>query len=309
MAREPSITFEQVATAADNIKAQSQKPTARNVRETLGAGSMATVLKFLQQWQSGQVRQSQAIDDTLDVSIVRAISNQIATKVQEATADATAQLADLQGETDTLITENERQSIELENKAVELAALQEQHSALAGRTEQLEDENKRQAGALLAERQASEGARVELAKAELRLEAVPRIEAEIEKVRLELDEERKKSSTLHEAAAVANAKLESETSLKLSLQEQLFKVTKTSEDNAGRAIKATEQLSNEKVLSQTLQARIQALTLELEAASDMAKKAGELAAELKGQLAATPKATTKKVVSKNNMQKRSNASD
>lgn len=291
MAREPSITFEQVAAAADNIKAQSQKPTARNVREALGAGSMATVLKFLQQWQSGQVRQSQAIDDTLDVSIVRAISNQIATKVQEATADATAQLADLQSETDTLITENERQATELENKAVELGALQEQHSALAGRTEQLEDENERQAAALLAERQASEGARVELAKAELRLEAVPRIEAEIEKVRLELDEERKKSSSLHEAAAVANAKLESETSLRLSLQEQLLKVTKSAEENADRAIKATEQLSNEKVLSQSLQARIEALSRELATANDQAKKAGELAAELKGQLAATTKKT------------------
>jgi chromosome segregation ATPase len=294
MAREPSITFEQVAAAADNIKAQSQKPTARNVREALGAGSMATVLKFLQQWQSGQVRQSQAIDDTLDVSIVRAISNQIATKVQEATADATAQLADLQSETDTLITENERQSAELENKAVELASLQEQHSALAGRTEQLEDENERQAAALLAERQASEGARVELAKAELRLEAVPRIEAEIEKVRLELDEERKKSSSLHEAAAVANAKLESEKSLRLSLQEQLLKITKTAEENADRAIKATEQLSNEKVLSQTLQARTEALSRELAAANEQAKKAGELAAELKGQLAATPKKSSVK---------------
>mgnify|MGYP003385321165 CR=1 FL=1 len=291
MAREPSITFEQVAAAADNIKAQSQKPTARNVREALGAGSMATVLKFLQQWQGGQVRQSQAIDDTLDVSIVRAISNQIATKVQEATADTTAQLADLQSETDTLITENERQAAELENKAVELAALQEQHSALAGRTEQLEDENERQAAALLAERQASEGARVELAKAELRLEAVPRIEAEIEKVRLELDEERKKSSSLHEAAAVANAKLESETSLRLSLQEQLLKVTKSAEENADRAIKATEQLSNEKVLSQTLQARTEALSRELATANELAKKAGELAAELKGQLAATTKKT------------------
>lgn len=291
MARESSITFEQVAAAADNIKAQSQKPTARNVREALGAGSMATVLKFLQQWQSGQVRQSQTIDDTLDVSIVRAISNQIATKVQEATADATAQLADLQSETDTLITENERQAAELENKAIELAALQEQHSALAGRTEQLEDENERQAAALLAERQASEGARVELAKAELRLEAVPRIEAEIEKVRLELDEERKKSSSLHEAAAVANAKLESETSLRLSLQEQLLKVTKSAEENADRAIKATEQLSNEKVLSQSLQARTEALSRELAAANDQAKKAGELAAELKGQLAATTKKT------------------
>jgi len=84
------------AAAADNIKAQGGKPTARSVRDALGTGSMATVLKFLQEWKGGQVRQCQAIDDTLDPSIARAISNQIAGKVQEATADATARLSIIQ---------------------------------------------------------------------------------------------------------------------------------------------------------------------------------------------------------------------
>lgn len=294
MAREPSITYEQVAAAAVNLKAQSQKPTARNVREVLGVGSMATVLKFLQQWQSGQVRQSQAIDDTLDVTIVRAISNQIASKVQDATAEATAQLADLQSETDTLITENERQTAELESKAVELSALQEQHSALAGRTKQLEDENKRTAEALIAERQVSEVARVELAKAELRLEAVPRIEAEIEKVRLELAEERIKSSSLHEAAAVANAKLESEISLRTSLQEQLLKAVKLADDNAEKANKLAEQLSNEKLTVKGLESKVESLANDISAKAEIiesarieAKRSGEEAAKLRGQLEVT----------------------
>lgn len=294
MARESSITYEQVAAAAVNLKAQSQKPTARNVREVLGVGSMATVLKFLQQWQSGQVRQSQAIDDTLDVTIVRAISNQIASKVQDATAEATAQLADLQSETDTLITENERQTAELESKAVELSALQEQHSALAGRTNQLEDESKRTAEALIAERQVSEVARVELAKAELRLEAVPRIEAEIDKVRLELAEERIKSSSLHEAAAVANAKLESETSLRVSLQEQLLKALKLADDNAEKANKLAEQLSNEKLTAKGLESKIESLENDINSKSQIiestrieAKSSGEEAARLRGQLEVT----------------------
>ena len=294
MARESSITYEQVAAAAVNLKAQSQKPTARNVREVLGVGSMATVLKFLQQWQSGQVRQSQAIDDTLDVTIVRAISNQITSKVQDATAEATAQLADLQSETDTLITENERQTAELKSKAVELSALQEQHSALAGRTKQLEDENKRTAEALIAERQVSEVARVELAKAELRLEAVPRIEAEIEKVRLELAEERIKSSSLHEAAAVANAKLESEISLRTSLQEQLLKAVKLADDNAEKANKLAEQLSNEKLTVKGLESKVESLANDISAKAEIiesarieAKRSGEEAAKLRGQLEVT----------------------
>jgi chromosome segregation ATPase len=208
MAREATITFEQVAAAADSIKAQGGKASARAVREVLGSGSMATVLKLLQQWQSGQVRQSASIDDTLDPSVVRAISNQIATRVQEATADTTARLADLQAEADLIIAENERQAVDLEAQAAELVVLHGQYAELAGRAQQLESEAARTAAELVAERRATEAARVELAKAELRLEAVPKVEAEIEKVRAELLLARAQAAELHEAAAVATVKLE-----------------------------------------------------------------------------------------------------
>jgi len=208
MAREATITFEQVAAAADSIKAQGGKASARAVREVLGSGSMATVLKLLQQWQSGQVRQSASIDDTLDPSVVRAISNQIATRVQEATADTTARLADLQAEADLIIVENERQAVDLEAQAAELVVLHGQYAELAGRAQQIESDAARTAAELVAERRATEAARVELAKAELRLEAVPKVEAEIEKVRAEFLQARAQAAELHEAAAVANVKLE-----------------------------------------------------------------------------------------------------
>ena len=172
--------------------------------------------------------------------------------------------------------------------------MQEQHSALAGRTKQLEDENKRTAEALIAERQVSEVARVELAKAELRLEAVPRIEAEIEKVRLELAEERIKSSSLHEAAAVANAKLESEISLRTSLQEQLLKAVKLADDNAEKANKLAEQLSNEKLTVKGLESKVESLANDISAKAEIiesarieAKRSGEEAAKLRGQLEVT----------------------
>jgi chromosome segregation ATPase len=304
MARESTITFEQVAAVADNIKAQGGKATMRNVRESLGSGSMATILKFLQQWQGGQLRQSQAIDDTMDPSIARAISNQIASKVQEATANATAQLADLQIETDTLIAENERQAADIDLQATELSALQEQHAALAGRTQQLETEATRTAAALVAVRQAAESARVELAKAELRLEAVPRIEAEIEKVRAELLEARAQSAKLHEEAAVATAKLESEFNLRQSISTQLTEATANAAEAVNRAIANAEALSREKVSVQAHQARLEDAARELATANETvntvraeAKKAGEEAAELRGQLigvSKTPKGVTPK---------------
>jgi len=210
MAREATITFEQVATVAESIKAQGGKASARAVREVLGSGSMATVLKLLQQWQTGQARQSASIDDTLDPSIVRAISNQIATRVQEATADTTARLADLQVEANIIISENERQATELEAQAAELVALHGKYAELAGRAQQLDSEVARHLADLSNERTATEEARIALAKAELRLEAVPRIEAEIISVRAELLLAQKQAAEQHEAAAVATARLEAE---------------------------------------------------------------------------------------------------
>ena len=296
MARESTITFEQVAAVAESIKTQGGKATMRNVREALGSGSMATILKFLQQWQGGQLRQNQSIDDTLDPSIARAISNQLASKVQEATANANALLADLQIETDTLIAENERQATDMELQITELSAMQEQHAALAGRTQQLETDANRTAAALIAERQAAESARVELAKAELRLEAVPRIEAEIEKVRAELMESRAQSASLHEAAAVATAKLESEISQRKSIETHLAEAVKQREESSNRALTTAEALGNERATSQAAQARLEAAVRDLDTATEStnqaraeAKKAGEQAAELRGQLIAASK--------------------
>lgn len=298
MARESTITQDQVAATADNLKAQGIKPTARNVRDALGTGSMATVLKFLQQWQGGQVRQSQAIDDTLDPAIGRAISNQIVAKVQEATADATARLADLQAEADIIIAENERQTVEIGAQAGDLAALQEQHSALVGRAQQIGADATRTAAELVAERQAAEAARVELAKAMLRLEAVPRIEAEIDKVRAELVQARTQATEQHEAAAVATAKLESEAAKCKKYEDELALFVKQAGEAGKRAVTTAEALGNERVAVQASQARLEAAARELEDARKAvanaraeAKKAGEEAAELRGQLAGNKSAS------------------
>jgi len=242
MAREATITFEQVAAIADEMKTRSQRPTARSIREALGTGSMATILKLFQQWQGTQARQSQVIDETLDPAIARAIGNHLSAKVQIAIAETSGRLADLQAEAEIIIAENERQSAEIESQANELATLQEQHTALVGRTQQLEADAQRTTNELVAERRAAELARVELAKAELRLEAVPRIEAEIEKVRTELGQERTKSAELHEAAAVATAKLEAEITQRKSSESHLAESLAQSRAEAKRALEEAAEL-------------------------------------------------------------------
>lgn len=172
MAREASITPEQVAEVAEKIKNSGGKPTARAVREVLGGGSMATVLKYLQQWQGGQIRASEA-EDTLDPAIAKAIASSISSRIQSATAESAARLADLQTELGAMIQENERQS-------QEIADLRERLDAQAA----------------------------ELAKASLRLESIPRLEEEIRELKNALETEKKIRTQAEQEAAVAAGKLD-----------------------------------------------------------------------------------------------------
>lgn len=210
MGREASIDFEAVALVANKIKADGGKPNARNVREILGRGSMATVLKLLKQWQGGQMSHRHIDDDSLDSSITYAISSYISVKVQEATTDFTVRMAEMQSDADMLIGEYERQTEELMTQTNTLISLQQQHAEMTGRVEQLEAEATRTAVTLVNERQATESAHIALAKAELRLEAVPHMETELDKVRAELLDARTQSAQFSEAAAVAKAKYEAE---------------------------------------------------------------------------------------------------
>lgn len=293
MPRNPTITYEQVATVADKILNQGGKPTNHNVRDALGSGSSTTILRFLQQWQNGQVRQSQGIDDTIDPSIVRAISSQIAIRVQESTAAAMSRIAGLQADIESLMLENENQSAEIESKKAELVIIQEQYSSLVGRVQQIESDAARTIADLVAERQAAEAARVLLAKAELRLEAVPRIENEIKKVRAELLQARSLSAELHEAAAVATARLEAETLQRKNFETQLLEALHQREEARKQNVTTAESLANERVAVQAGQARLEAAAREIEAANKAtskaraeAKEAIEAAAELRGQLSA-----------------------
>lgn len=210
MGRPTTLTFELIAATADKLKSQNEKTNAKTVHKELGVGSLTTVYRLFNEWEAAQLRQSRPIDDILDLSVTRAINNLIANKLQDATADANQRLADIQGNADMLISEVERLEIDLEAKTTEFTVLFEQHSALAGRLQQLEAENMRTVAELATERQAAESARISLAKSELRLEAVPRIETALDKIRLELLQARAQATDLHEIAAVATAKLESE---------------------------------------------------------------------------------------------------
>ena len=263
MGRESSITLEQVSTIANEIKTSGGKATSRAVRDALGSGSMATICKLLAQWQASQERKSEAIDDSLSQAVAKAISNDIASKVQSAIADATSRLADLQSEHDLLITENENQTADIEFLSNSLSSEKEQNSKLSGRVQQLEADAMLISTKLDKERGDAKSAMTALAKAELRLEALPRIEQELTSLRNQIEIERTRSATLHEKEAVASAKLEMLSSNHIETSKRLEI--------------AQEELGKEKLASQSLQNRLDITTRDFSKANAAIEKlAGEI---------------------------------
>src|SRR3546814_12874140 len=112
-----------------------QKPTNLAILDKLGSGSMATVVKLLQNWKAGQVRASATIDDVVDADVSKAIGNMLARKITEATSEANAKLADLQSDLSSVISENERQASTIEEQNEEMARLRAQVQTQSGQIE------------------------------------------------------------------------------------------------------------------------------------------------------------------------------
>lgn len=300
MAREASITQEQINAAADAIRATGTKPTARAVRDAVGGGSMATVLKYLQVWQSGQVKPA-AQDVTLPPTLTRALVDFIGQEVAQAKAGLEADLAVAQQAAADLISESERQAagIEAQEKALEEAFGDK--AELAGKLGQIEVDLGTARDEAGRERLAAEAARTELAKAQLRLEALPRIEAETDRLRVALEASEKARQEAERQAAVLMARLEAADAVKTDHIKQIAAAEGRADKAEAKAEKAeqlaqakTSELTTANTMIQAANALLEAAERELTAARKsaeearaLAKKAGEEAAELKGELNAT----------------------
>jgi chromosome segregation ATPase len=205
MPRDATITQEQVNAAADAIRATGTKPTARAVREAVGGGSMATVLKLLQVWQSGQARTEES-PIALPAGLQRALVDFIAQEVASAKVNLQADLVVAQQANNDLIAESERQASTIELQASALESAQAEKAELVGRLAQVESELARAVEDVAGERHAAEQARTELAKAQLRLEAMPILEAENERLRTALESERTLRTEAQRQAATADMK-------------------------------------------------------------------------------------------------------
>ncbi len=284
MGREASITENQVHSVADAIRAEGGAPTLRAVRERLGAGSMGTVSKHLQQWKAGQERQTSK-ELALPPALQRAVLDFMGTELAAARAPLEAELAEQQQTSSDLAAENERQAATIDRQAAEMEFLAADKAAAEGKAGQLAADLTSAKEESARERQAAELARTELAKALLRLEAMPRMESDLTAIRAELAQERKKRVEAEQQAAVLAAQ-------KFDLDGRLGEIKASIVSKEELLYKAQERidhlasaLGDAKVTIQASQVRIEDLTVQLERARTDAREAGDKAAVLKAQIA------------------------
>lgn len=303
MAREATITQEQVNAAADTIRATGTKPTARAVRDALGTGSMATVLKFLQVWQAGQVRPA-AQDVTLPPVLIRGLVDFIGQEVAQAKAGLEADLATAQQAAADLIAEAERQAATIDAQEKFLDESRGDKAELIGKLGQMEADLTAARDEAERERQAAEVARVEIAKVQIRVEdQAAKLEAqaaELASLKTALAASEKARQAAEQNAAVVSAKLEACESSGVDLRERMGKAEARAEKAEQLAQVKAGELATANVTIQAGQARLEAAERELTSARKSAdearaasKTAGEEAAELKGELTATRAALKK----------------
>jgi colicin import membrane protein len=174
------VTYEQVAAAADALLAGNQKLSVRNVREALGGtGSLATISRHLAAFDA-QRPKTHAADIEMSSGIRREIEAEILRHVTEATSALHEQLANVVNDRDAVVAEAEAQAAALAEAEQQLATLRATTTEQAARLEELRTAEER-------ERTAAEQARVSLAEANLRVQSIPGLEAELERLRTALD--------------------------------------------------------------------------------------------------------------------------
>lgn len=284
------ITFEQVAAVADAIAARGDRPTLRGVRAELGSGSMGTIQKHLAAWQ-GQRRQIVTSAATLPTEIQRVILSEIEREVDAARAELEAELAATKGDRDALADDNEAQAEQIEQQTARLDEIEATSQQQAGRIAQLESDLETAWQATERERGVAEQARQALAKAELRLEALPKVEAEVERLRAALEASQARATTAEQLAAVTAEKLagvearladaqarEQQTGAKLAEMEKTAKTAFEQADQSRYRFMEADSKARE------LEKEAKTAATRATAAEQRAGEAERVAAELRGKL-------------------------
>jgi len=250
------VNFEAVAAAAEAISKEGGKPSVRSVIAHLGGGSPNTVLPMLNEWKAGRVA-VRSTDIELDPRIGQIIGELVKSASEQAARAAEERAADVQADAETVAEAGREAESQVQALESQLAEAQqtivvkeralEDAQAAAG----IEAKNAQERITALQVQLGEERTRADLAvqavaKAEVRLELIPGLQAEVERLK-----------PFEQQAAVLAANLDSAKTAGVELKGRL--------DAALADAKAShDELERVRISEQSLQAKLDAALREVE---------------------------------------------
>lgn len=216
MAR-PGLTYDQIAQAADALVAQGTKPTLENVRAALGSGSNSTIHTALKRWRELHPATPPATPELPSI-LIRDIGAELERVAAEARAGIEKRLLEAQSESDRLAADN--QAMEAERDGLEdlVARLKVERDQAVGQALERSQEIQRLADLVTREQAAAEAARLELAKAQVRMEAEAAMAGElrdqVRRLEEQLAAERARTQELERNLVQAQTQLQGERTAK-----------------------------------------------------------------------------------------------
>ncbi|MGT2509619.1 DNA-binding protein [Cupriavidus basilensis] len=197
------IAYEVVAAAADALLAEGRKATLAAVRERIGTGSMNTIHRHWTIWQGHQKPVPRKLSEP-NTRLLSALGSELSKVAEEAASEADAALAQAMHELSVYSANGEALEAERDALAEQLLQITTERDTLAGKSAGQSAEIERLTQD--AEREDTAVVRRMLAQAELRLEAVPRLEDELVQLRAQLAAEQTARMEADKMAAVAEAR-------------------------------------------------------------------------------------------------------
>ncbi len=297
MAGRTGITYEQVAAAADKLTGEGKHPSIDAVRAALGdTGSKNTIHRHLTSWRAARP-QAVAAAVELPADLIQALSSEISKAASKARGEIEGDLAQARSEATDLSAVGEALEQERDALLDQVTALTTERDQAQATSAERYSEIERQATVIAREQMAAENARIELAKAQLKIESVEsrnhEFQTEVLRLRDLLKEAEHGKQAAEQQSAVAAAQLAAEQAKSADLAQRLAAAEKVAQEANQAAESARREASTARIAEQASQARLESAARELESAKTQVKEAREeakaaqsLAGELRGQLIA-----------------------
>jgi len=304
MAGRTGVTYEQVASAADSLVGAGRHPSITAVREALGnTGSPNTIHKHMSKWRAARP-QAVAAAAELPAELIAALAGELTKAAATARGSIEGDMAQAQTEAAELASVGEALEQERDALLDQVSALTTERDQAQATSAERYSEIERQATVIAREQMAAENARIELAKAQLKIESVEsrnhEFQTEVLRLRDLLKEAEQGKQAAEQQSAVAAAQLTAEQAKSADLAQRLAAAEKVAQEANQAAESARREANTARIAEQASQARLESAAREIESAKaqakearDDAKTAQQEAAELRGQLiAAQSKAKT-----------------